>query len=244
MLIKLRFIQTIFMGIFTGGLYCRFSGNYIEAKSWQAYTGYFFFLSINLMMMSLVPVELIFPTERPVFLKEEGAKLYGVTSYFLSRNIIEIPYSIIFPLLQALIMYWFVGQSSTAEQFFTFYLICYFIGFAGSSLGLLLGSIISDAKAVSTLTPALILPFVLFSGLFKNTGNLSNWIGWIQYISPIKYTFSSFLQNEVLYATSSNISKMNFDVGLWDGIGILIAIGFGFRLGSLLFLWLLRTKLE
>lgn len=97
---------------------------------------------------------------------------------------------------------------------------------------------------MSTLTPALILPFVLFSGLFKNSGNLPDWIGWIQYISPIKYTFSSFLYNEVLYVSQSNIRKMNFDVGLWDGIGILIALGFGFRLGSLFFLWLLRTKLE
>lgn len=161
----------------------------------------------------------------------------------MSRNVIEIPYSIIFPLLQALIMYWFVGLASTAAQFFTFYIICYFISFAGMSLGLMLGSMVTDAKSVSAVTPILMLPLVLFSGLFKNSGNLPDWIGWIQYLSPIKYTYSAFLQNEVLYAQDSLINQMNLDVSLWASIGILAALGLAFRLISLFFLWLLRAKL-
>lgn len=144
MLIKLRFIQTVFMGIYAGGLYCKFTGDYTNKDNWAALIGFFFFMSINMLMMSLAPVQLVFPTERNVFLKEEGSKLYTVTAYFISRNIIEIPYSIVFPLLQALIMYWFVGLSSTATQFFTFYLICYLIGFSGMSLGLMIGSIVTD----------------------------------------------------------------------------------------------------
>lgn len=123
----------------------------------------------------------------------------------MSRNVIEIPYSIIFPLMQALIMYWFVGLSSTVGQFFTFYLICYLVSFAGMSLGLLLGSMITDTKSVSIVTPVFMLPLIVFSGYFKNAGNFPQWISWIQYISPIKYTFSAFLQNEVLHAPHSNI---------------------------------------
>lgn len=141
-------------------------------------------------------------------------------------------------------MYWFVGLSSTAAQFFTFYLVCYLISFAGMSLGLLLGSMVPDEKSVSALTPMVLLPFFLFSGLFKNTGNLSSWIGWIQYISPIKYAFSGYLQNEVLYVAKSNVAQMNFDVGLWASVGGLAALGIGYRLLSLFFLWLLRARLE
>jgi hypothetical protein len=47
-----------------------------------------------------------------------------------------------------------------------------------------------------------------------------------------------------MYAQTSNIAQMNFDVGLWASIGILAALGIAFRLLSLFFLWLLRTKLE
>jgi ABC-type multidrug transport system permease subunit len=113
----------------------------------------------------------------------------------MSRNTVEIPYALIFPALQSLIMYWFVGLHSTAGQFFTFYLIILLINFCGMSLGLLVGSSVKDARNVSAVTPALVLPFVLFSGYFKNQGNLANWIGWIQYISPFKYGFSAFTQN-------------------------------------------------
>jgi ATP-binding cassette subfamily G (WHITE) protein 1 len=96
-------------------------------------------------------------------------------------------------LISSLILYWFTGLSNTAAQFFTFYLISYLIGFAGSSMGLMLGSISKDAKSVSTITPAILLPFFLFSGLFKNQGNIPMWFGWIQYISPIKYAFAAYV---------------------------------------------------
>lgn len=146
-------------------------------------------------MIALAPVAIVFPSERIVFMKEEGAKLYSTLSYFLSRNIIEIPYSLIFPLLQSIIMYWFLALSSTPTQFFIFYLIAYLLTVNGVSLGLMLGSMITDAKSVSIVTPIILLPFFLFSGYFKNSENLSSWNGWIEYISPIKYGFAAFLQN-------------------------------------------------
>lgn len=92
-------------------------------------------------------------------------------------------------------MYWFVGLASTASQFFTFYFVAYLLAFTGMSMGLMLGSIVSDMKSVSVLTPLILLPINLFSGFFKNIGNLSSWFGWIQYLSPIKYGFAAFVQN-------------------------------------------------
>lgn len=140
-------------------------------------------------------------------------------------------------------MYWFIGMSSTQEQFFTFWFIIFLINFCGMSFGLLIGSIVKDARSVSSVTPALVLPFVLFSGFFKNTSNLSKWIGWIQYGSPFKYGFSAFTQNEVLYKASL-VDLLNFDVDLWHSIGYLIVLGVGFRMGSLFFLWRLKTTLQ
>jgi len=108
----------------------------------------------------------------------------------------------------------------------------------------MVGTMVTDSKSVSTLTPMILLPFFLFSGFFKNTGNLSAWIGWIQYLSPIKYSFSAFVYNEVLHVGNSNIDQMNFDVGLWASVGVLIGLGVAYRIFSLFFLWLLRTRIE
>lgn len=140
-------------------------------------------------------------------------------------------------------MYWFVGLSSTATQFFIFYLVAYLLTVNGVSLGLMLGSMVTDAKSVSVVTPIILLPFFLFSGYFKNSGNLSSWIGWIEYISPIKYGFSAFLHNEVQFASSSKIGELNLDTSMWLSIGLLIVLAISFRVGSLFFLWKLRARL-
>jgi ATP-binding cassette subfamily G (WHITE) protein 2 len=67
------------------------------------------------------------------------------------------------------------------------------VSFAGNSLGLLIGSLVSDAKSISAALPMVILPFILFSGFFKNRDDLPVWIGWIEYISPLKYGFIAFM---------------------------------------------------
>jgi hypothetical protein len=41
----------------------------------------------------------VFPMERLVFLREVNNNMYGVTTYFFSKIITEMPGNIIFPLL-------------------------------------------------------------------------------------------------------------------------------------------------
>jgi len=144
-------------------------------------------------MLAMGPIAIVFPQERDVFLKEQSAKLYGVGSYFISRNLIELPYSLIFPVIQSPIYYWMVGLNPTVGQFFTFFLILYLISFIGGSLGLLFGSLCDDAKRVGTLLILSIFLFIIFSGMFKNLANIPAWIGWIQYVSPLKYTFAAVI---------------------------------------------------
>lgn len=83
------------------------------------------------------------------------------------------------PLIMSLIMYWMLRLEVDAGKFFTFFCILFFITLAGSSLGLLLGSMVTDPKLISVLIPVFIQPLVIFGGLFKNRQNFSGWIGWI-----------------------------------------------------------------
>jgi len=73
------------------------------------------------------------------------------------------------PFILNTILYFFIGLSQTAEQYFFFYFITFLVNLCGSSLGLLIGSMMQDVKSVSAVVPILLIPFVLFSGLFKNT---------------------------------------------------------------------------
>ncbi len=72
-----------------------------------------------------------------------------------------------------------IDLSNTAEQFFFHCLVYGLISFSGTSLGLLIGSLIMDPKSVATFMPIVVFPLFLFSGFFKNRADLPVWIGWI-----------------------------------------------------------------
>lgn len=72
-----------------------------------------------------------------------------------------------------------IGLAPTGGQFFLHYLIFVLMGLCGSSLGMLIGSVVLDAKSISAVIPLLTMPIILFSGFFKNRNSLPVWIGWI-----------------------------------------------------------------
>ena len=195
MLLPSKILIVVFLSLYIAGLYASFTGEYLALSNWLALTGFFFFNSASTVLGDLAPIGLTFPTDRKVFLKEQSAKLYSTLPYFISKSIVEIPISIIIPLLQSLILYWFVGLSNTASQFFVYYLIALLLAINGASLGLMVGSLAQDIKAVSIAAPMIVIPIFAFSGFFKNTDNIPGWIGWIQYISPMKYGFEAWVQN-------------------------------------------------
>ena len=194
-------------------------------------------------MEALIPTATSFPFERDVFLKEENNRLYSVFPYFISKCILYIPYTIVIPIIYSLIIYWMVDLSSTAEQFFLFYLTVCMVSLSGNSIGLLIGSLVDSAKSVSIATTLFFLPFILVSGFFKNFDSMPAWFGWFQYINPFKYTFICLTINEVKHR-ESNINDLNFDLEFWPCIGLLGALAVGYRLLSLFYLWYLRKTME
>lgn len=72
-----------------------------------------------------------------------------------------------------------IGLAPTAGQFFLHYFIFILMSLCGSSLGLLIGSVVLDAKSISSFIPLITMPIILFSGFFKNRASLPDWIGWI-----------------------------------------------------------------
>lgn len=251
MVVKARILQTIILGLLTAGVYYDMQTDLdpnipvFQNIPFNSLKGFFFFLTMMALMMSLTSITLVFPRERVVFLKEEGSKLYSTFTFFLSRNIIELPFLILIPMVLTLILYWMVGLEETAEQFFVFYFAVFLINFAGSSLGLFLGSVAKDAKLVVLLVPICVLPFVLFSGFFKNREDLPVWLGWLEYLSPIKYGYIVLIRNELHEESEQGfVDSLNFELELWTAAYILIGLCVALRMLSLFFLWLGRQKLQ
>ena len=61
---------------------------------------------------SIQNIILIFPDERPVFLREVNNNMYSVSAYFFGKVISEIPTSILTPVIFGSIIYFAIGLST------------------------------------------------------------------------------------------------------------------------------------
>lgn len=67
--------------------------------------------------------------------------MYTVGAYYLAKIIAEIPVLSVTPMLFAVIVYFKIGLTVTASQFFYFYLILLLVTQSSASFGYLLSSI-------------------------------------------------------------------------------------------------------
>ncbi|CAD8074233.1 unnamed protein product [Paramecium primaurelia] len=106
-LVRSRIVMAVFLGLLVGGIFWG-AANEPGFKGTQSTTGGLFFLVMSSFMTALNPVIVQFPQERDVFLREENSKLYSTFAYFVGKSSIEIPFLIIFPIIQQLICYWMI----------------------------------------------------------------------------------------------------------------------------------------
>ena len=94
----------------------------------------------------------------------------------------------------------------------------------------------------------MIMPVILFGGLFANNNSIGDWISWIQYISPIKYAAEALMQNEFeqdpLGIRDNLMEFLAYNTGYWNSIFILIALVVGFRIIALFSFSLMVKKFQ
>lgn len=76
---------------------------------------------------SIQNIILIFPDERPVFLREVNNNMYDVTAYFFAKVISELPASLLTPAIFGSIVYFAIGLSTVF--WWKFWLFCKHIKF-------------------------------------------------------------------------------------------------------------------
>ena len=127
--------------------------------------------------------------------------MYTVGSYYLAKIIGEMPILSITPMLFAVIVYFKIGLSISATQFWYFYLIILLVSQCSASFGYFISSLFENEEMAVSLAPVFMLPIMLFGGQFANSGNIQAWISWFQYVSPIRYGFEAVVRNEFDYHT-------------------------------------------
>ena len=101
-----------------------------------------------------------------MFLREVNNNMYRTGPYFWAKVISELPFSILTPSLFGFITYYSVGLNPPIEKFLNFLLILILAYNASSGYSLIISASFSDKQLAVTLTPVLIIPFMLFAGFF------------------------------------------------------------------------------
>jgi ABC-type multidrug transport system permease subunit len=151
-----KLITTIVTAIFAALLFWQ-AGAYIPEDSipvvkrktyyfqtWQNLQGALFFMTMNIAFNAIQNVILIFPDERPVFLREVNNNMYWVGPYFWAKIVSELPFAILTPCLFGVIVYFTVGLNPTFGDFVLFLLTLVLIYNSSSGYSLIISASFSD----------------------------------------------------------------------------------------------------
>jgi ATP-binding cassette subfamily G (WHITE) protein 1 len=90
--------------------------------------------------------------------------MYGVGAYYLAKIILEFPMTIVTSMLYAVIMYFKIGLTIAAGQFFYFFLILFLISNCATSFGYFMSSIFNKEETAVQISPVIMMPIMLFGG--------------------------------------------------------------------------------
>lgn len=168
----------------------------IYNQAFQNLQGALFFMTMNISFNAIQNVILIFPDERPVFLREVNNNMYNVGPYFWAKVISELPFSIMTPVIFGCIVYFTVALNPGVDHFLMFLLTLVLIYNASSGYSLIISASFSDKQLAVTLTPVLIIPFMLFAGFFVSTSSIPIFLKEFEYLSIFKYGYQALMMNQ------------------------------------------------
>jgi ABC-type multidrug transport system ATPase subunit/ABC-type multidrug transport system permease subunit len=142
---------------------------------------------ITTMFGAAQPMLVLFPSERPIFLREYVTNTYSVIPYILAKTIVEVPLAFLTSLLAWLIVYWIVGFTG---PLLVHVLISFILTLSTASAALFLGCAVTNAQSAQELSPLLLVPQVQFSGVFILISLIPAWLRWTQYLFPLKYAIN------------------------------------------------------
>ena len=189
-----KIISTIVVALMTILVFRQLGHN---ERSIQNRNGVVFFVLINFVLNSVTNVTLIFPDERPVFLREQSAEMYNPVPYFFAKFFSELPIMLINNILFFFIAYFALElNTESVKQPTIFFFYAWLLSWTGTGLGFMIGTLVSSKSVATSLIPVTVIPLMLLSGFFVNQDNIVPVLYPFEFISPFKWGFQVLAYNE------------------------------------------------
>ena len=193
--LKIKLFTSIFFALVLGGIYSK-SSKAVDASGIQDTIGILFFIAINQAFSNVIGIINLFVNEKLLAQKEIKSGFYGLPVYYLSKLIVEIPFTMISPLVFGIIIYWIVGLNPIPVRFFMFLWIIILESFTAMMMGIFVSAMSSSVEIATAFAPPLNIVFFLFAGVFINLRNLPTWLQFFPKISFIHWCFEALVINE------------------------------------------------
>ncbi|TYZ65848.1 hypothetical protein PybrP1_007526 [[Pythium] brassicae (nom. inval.)] len=184
-------VQTIFISLIIGLIYLQLE---VTQSGTQNIAGAFFFIVANQTLTASSSAFVAVPLELPVVIREYHAGLYHLVTWYLSKNVSELPLQIVLPTLFFVPVYLLVGINQGVEAFFHMLLVVFLFNSCGLGLGYMVSCLCRRADLAPVVGIAVTLPLMVFGGVFLNSADTPSYFLWVQYLSPIKYGFEALMK--------------------------------------------------
>nr|CCA19156.1 ATPbinding Cassette (ABC) Superfamily putative [Albugo laibachii Nc14] len=197
---------------------------------------------------NLMTVLDIVVSERVVYYRERMSNYYDPLPYSLSLMMAEVPYLILTALLFMNVEYWMTGWTQSAGAFFLFSSVFLLHISIKTSIGQLMGLMLSNIKVANVAVGALSVIFNLFSGFLMLHPMMEPFYSWIRWLVPTNYSLSTLVSIEMGQcrdATDHGCSILRTPDGLRTTQAYIVTT-YGFlysnisrNIGLLILMWLL-----
>lgn len=165
-----------------------------------------------------------YPTERAIVNRERASGLYRDVTYFLGKQLCELPRAVFFNVLMLLIVYFMVGLRQEGGAFLVLLLIISFLSVAGEGMAQALSVFAGDEQTAAAIVPVAVIFQLLFGGFFISADALPGYIAWLRWGSFMYYGFNAAVINEFGDELGEVVQQgQQFELSKWEGIAVLIA---------------------
>eukprot|EP01068_Selenidium_serpulae_P017910 Selendium_serpulae@DN6418_c0_g1_i3.p1 len=190
---------------------------------------------------------LAFPRERALFNRETANGLYGTSSYYLAKFLSALPLQLVRGLCFVIPYYFIVGIGRSAEAFAIFVVISIMEIYCSIAYSYIISTASPSVALANILGPTTSVVFMLVSGFFLSDDAIPSWIGWLKYVSFMRYSFHAvamvaFRPGEVwgtgagAIPTEDLLEILQIDSRIWFNAGMILVLGTVFHVIAYLFL--------
>jgi ABC-type multidrug transport system ATPase subunit len=247
---RANFFLQLFISAIVGLIYLQLD---VDQTGIQNFAGAFFVVIVNQTFTTASPLFIAIPTELPMVLHEYKSGLYRLAVWYMAKILSELPLQVFMPFVFFIPTYFLIGIGHGFATYIKLQAFVVLLNFGAVGVGYMVSCLCRRVELAPIVGIVILLPFMLFGGLFLNASSTPPYFVWIQYISPIKYGYEGMMKVfwEEIHAIpcssgQSCIARTGHEVleyysmdslsAAFDAV-MLIVLGVVFRFVGLVALW-------